>query len=144
MNKNGKVTDDTIEILLMKTNKAPGPDSITVEFYRTFWPLIGNVLLKVYNETLIDEELPHRQNMSVISLIFSKVIATIINTDLSGFIKSHFIGNNIRLTVDILEYSEVKQCGGALIILNFTKAFDSRNRDFLFYTLDKFNFGPTF
>jgi hypothetical protein len=48
------------------------------------------------------------------------------------------------LIEDILEYSEVKQCGGALIFLDFTKAFDSLNWEFLFYTLVKFNFGPIF
>ena len=29
----------------MKTNKAPGLDGITTEFYKTFWPLLGNLIV---------------------------------------------------------------------------------------------------
>ena len=30
----------------MKKNKSPGLDGISIEFYKKFWPLIGNLLVK--------------------------------------------------------------------------------------------------
>ena len=35
----------------MKRNKSPGLDGICIEFYQVFWPLIGNVLVRVFNQS---------------------------------------------------------------------------------------------
>lgn len=34
----------------MKNNKVPGIDGLSKEFYVTFWDLIGDHLLEVFNE----------------------------------------------------------------------------------------------
>lgn len=34
----------------MNTNRSPGPDGLTVEFFRKFWDLLGPHLVFVYNE----------------------------------------------------------------------------------------------
>ena len=49
----------------MKTNKAPGLDGITTEFYKAFWPLLGNLIVHVFNESYELGELSE-------SLIFKK------------------------------------------------------------------------
>ena len=35
----------------MKNNKSPGPDGLTVEFYKAFWNDLKDPLLKVYNNS---------------------------------------------------------------------------------------------
>ena len=57
-------------ILKMKKNKSPGLDGICIEFYKTFWPIIGKLLVEVYNECNDNESLTESQNLAVISLIF--------------------------------------------------------------------------
>ena len=34
----------------MNTNKSPGLDGLTVEFFRKFWDLLGPYLFYIYNE----------------------------------------------------------------------------------------------
>lgn len=73
-----------------------------------------------------------------------EVIDKIISTDQTGYIKKRFIGTNIRKTVDIIDYLEKNQKGGLLVLLDFQKAFDSVEWEFMFQSLEKFNFGPKF
>ena len=54
----------------MKRNKSPGLDGITIEFYEHFWPLIGDLLTTVFNESFENEILPSSQRSAVLSLIF--------------------------------------------------------------------------
>ena len=56
----------------MKHNKSPGLDGLTVEFYQAFWPLLGNFMIDVYNESYQNGSLPESQRMAVMSLIFKK------------------------------------------------------------------------
>ena len=56
----------------MKTNKSPGLDGLTVEFYRTFWDILSQVLLDSYNEAFWDGSLSDSRNIVVMSLIFKK------------------------------------------------------------------------
>lgn len=68
----------------------------------------------------------------------------IINENQTEYIKGRFIGNNSRLILDILEYCENNNKDGILLFADFQKAFDSVEWNFLFKTLQKFNFGPNF
>ena len=67
----GKVTIDECFNTLknMKTNKSPGNDGFTVEFYLTFWPHIGKVLVEVFNEAVDMGVLSTSQKQGVITLI---------------------------------------------------------------------------
>ena len=42
----------------MKVNKAPGLDGLSIEFYTKFWPLIGDLMVEVFNESYKDGVLP--------------------------------------------------------------------------------------
>ena len=44
------VVELTLSLKTMSTNKAPGPDGFTVEFYVKFWDLLGPLLSDVINE----------------------------------------------------------------------------------------------
>ena len=67
----GKVTKEECYKVLkeMKFNKSPGNDGFTVEFYCTFWPLLGEVLVESLNESYKKRELSISQKQGVITLI---------------------------------------------------------------------------
>ena len=74
----------------------------------------------------------------------NKVIAHIVSSDQTGYIKGRFIGTNIRLINDIIEHADRLNLGGAILFLDFEKAFDSLEWDFMLKTLSYFNFGENF
>ena len=55
--------------------------------------------------------------------------------------KGRYIGENIRLISDVMEYTKVQNIPGILLSLDFHKAFDSIEWPFIMKTLDYFNFG---
>lgn len=55
-------------LITMQKNKTPGPDGLTVEFYQHFFPILGPLLLKVFQDTY-DRQLPHSCNLSYMTLI---------------------------------------------------------------------------
>ena len=60
------------------------------------------------------------------------------------YIPGRNISENIRSILDIMEITKVKKLPGVLLFLDFEKAFDSLQWDFLEKCLEKFNFGPDF
>ena len=84
----------------------------------------------------------------IIATIFAhrlqKVIDKLIGKEQSAYIKGRYIGDNARLILDIFEYCEDFNENGILLFLDFEKAFDSVEWNFLFKTLTKFNFGENF
>ena len=54
----------------MTTNKAPGLDGIRTEFYKALWPLLGSLIVHVYNESYELGEVSGSQQKAVKSLIF--------------------------------------------------------------------------
>ena len=59
-------------IKLMKNNKSPGSDGLTIEFYKTFWSDISDILIDSFNESFDLGHLSYSQNISILSLIFKK------------------------------------------------------------------------
>jgi exonuclease III len=163
-------------ITCLKSNKSPGADGLTSEFYKRFWNVIKDPFRDMVKETYLYGELPDSACKAILTLIFKKgdrmilknyrpisltnydykIIATVlakrlqrvihklISEDQTAYIKGRFIGNNARLICDILDFSDTRNIPGALICLDFEKAFDSVNWDFIFCTLEKFNFGMYF
>ena len=72
------------------------------------------------------------------------VISNIIHTDQTGYIKGRYIGENIRTISDIIDYCEMFNKPGLMVLLDFQKAFDSISWNFLQKSLKAFNFGNTF
>ena len=73
-----------------------------------------------------------------------EVLPYIINQDQTGYLKNRFIGQNIRLLEDITFFTKNEKLPGIIFSIDFEKAFDSVNWDFLFKTLKMFNFGGKF
>jgi len=72
------------------------------------------------------------------------VISDIVDPSQVAYIKGRFIGANVRLVCDIFDLYNEKQLSGIMLFADFQKAFDTIEWDFLFKTLDKFNFGESF
>ena len=68
----------------------------------------------------------------------------IINEDQIGYMESRFCGENTRLIADIIEYSKQNKFDSILLLIDFEKAFDTINWNFLYNTLTLFNFGSNF
>ena len=95
----------------------------------------------------------HRKLEKIVDAkIISKVIATriknivphIIHCNQSGYVKDRYIGETIRSIFDIMDFTEKNNIPGLLIFIDFQKAFDSLEWNFLFHCLDAFNFVPEF
>ena len=66
-----------------------------------------------------------------------RFLKTLTHSDQSGFVKGRYIGDNIRLLFDIIDFTEFKQPPGAVLFVDFFKAFDSLKWKFLFKVLKK-------
>ena len=69
-----------------------------------------------------------------------KNLPKLIGNSQTGFVQNRFIGENNRLTLDILKESESQNLSGLLILVDFEKAFDSISWDYITKILKLFNF----
>jgi len=77
----------------------------------------------------------------IMSSRIQNVITTLVHSDQVAYIKGRYIGNNARHLLDIFEYADNFDKNGAIICLDFQKAFDSLEWNFMFKTLKQYNFG---
>ena len=80
----------------------------------------------------------------VLAKRLEKVIDKLVHQNQSGFIKDRFIEEGIRFIEDLIEYTDSLNKEGLILQLDFEKAFDSIEWDFLFKTLINFGFGTDF
>ena len=81
---------------------------------------------------------------NMLALRMQKVIKTIVNKDQAGFVKGRNIATHLRQIDDIIAYLNNKNKPGALIALDFAKAFDTLSKKCIVQSLETFNFGPRF
>ena len=81
---------------------------------------------------------------SIIANRLKTTLPSLINEDQTGFISGRFIGENTRMIYDSIDYCNTFQQEGILIILDFSKAFDTIEWSFIEYCLNLFNFGENF
>ena len=157
----------------MKLNKSPGLDGLSVEFYRTFWDKLKHFLIKTYNKGYNENLLTYSQRSSVLALLFKKedpllldnfIPISLLNVDLKilshvlaqrlkkilsklineEYIKNRFIGSNLRQIQDIIDYADIYKIEGYLVFIDFIKAFDSLEWDFMLLALKRFGFNDSF
>ena len=73
-----------------------------------------------------------------------KVLPNLIHSNQNAFVKGRSIFDAIRSIDDIVDYSKRNGWAGMLVAIDFEKAFDTVNFNFLIRTPHKFNFGPSF
>jgi len=79
----------------------------------------------------------------VIAARIIKVLPEIIHTNQTGYVKGRFIGEAARSIIDVMEYTTQQNIPGILLFIDFEKAFDSIDWNFMLKCLDAFGFGPT-
>ena len=77
----------------------------------------------------------------VIATRIKNVLPSIIHHNQTGFIKDRYIGETTRSIFDIMDFTVDENIPGLLIFINFQKAFDSLEWNFLLRCLESFNFG---
>ena len=90
--------------------------------------------------------------MSVLYKLLSSAIAERLKTVLdklvskcqTGFIKGRYSGESTRLIYDIMNYTEVKNKNGLLMLIDFEKAFDSISWKFMYNILQFLGFSESF
>ena len=80
----------------------------------------------------------------VLSNRLEKILPKIINPDQTGYVKRRYIGENIRLIQDLMFYLEKENSPGIAVFVDFRKAFDTIEWNYLEKALALFNFGPNF
>ena len=70
-NLNRTIRGTEIETVIIKfpTNKSPGPDGVTAEFYQKFREELTPILLKLFLKTVEENKLPNSFNEGTIILI---------------------------------------------------------------------------
>ncbi|CAM2114554.1 unnamed protein product [Caretta caretta] len=122
----------------MPTNKSPGMDGLTVEFYRAFWDMLGPDLATVWANT------DYKIVAKAISLRLRSVVADVIHPDQTYTVPGRSIFDNLFLVRDLLELGRRDGLSFALLSLDQEKAFDRVNHGYLMGTLQAFGFGPQF
>ena len=77
---------------------------------------------------------------SIIANRIKPLLSQIINPDQTGFISGRFLGENTRLLADTLEYCESNSIDGLLIVVDYAKAFDTIEWNFIENCLNLFGF----
>jgi len=72
-----------------------------------------------------------------------KVLNTLISHEQTGFVPGRYIGENIFKLTSLIEYCKLEHIDGMLVQIDFEKAFDTIDWQFIEYTLEKFMF-PSF
>ena len=68
------------------------------------------------------------------------VISSLESKDQSGCIKGRSTFNNIRSTIDIIPHTKERNIHGALLYIDFEKAFDTVNWEVMYKVLEHMNF----
>ena len=79
-----------------------------------------------------------------ITLRLEKVLSDLISADQCAYVKGRNIFDAVRTIGDIMDYTKLHNLPGLMVTIDFEKAFDSLSWNFLFKTLEKFNFGESF
>ena len=73
-----------------------------------------------------------------------KVLPFLIGLGQTVYVNGRFLGESGRLIADIIETCDLTQLEGYLLAIDFEKAFDSLNHNFLITTLEHYGFGNDF
>lgn len=138
----------------VRLRKSPGSNWLTVEFYLCFWDLIKHHLLLISNECIDKQELtttmttlipkPEKDplviknwrpvsllniNYKSLAQLYAKLLKNnleeIISENQNSFMAKHCISSNVRLILDLMDYSDYINFNAQMVFCDFYKGFDS-------------------
>jgi hypothetical protein len=80
----------------------------------------------------------------IFAIRLQEVLPSIISEFQNGYIKGRFIGYNIRTIIDVINHANNNKKDCLIVFLDFEKAFDQLDWNFIQKTLEIFNFGKYF
>ena len=147
-------------------------NGFTAEFYKLFWADLGVFLVRAINFSYNISCMSNSQRRSMIIVIsrrlcflknwrtlfllgvdykiassaianrIKNILPKIISATQNGFIKVRKIADNTRFLSDLVETMDDRDLEGLLLLIDFEKAFDTLNCEFIDDSLLSFNFGP--
>jgi len=161
-------------ILDLKDGKSPGMDGLPVEFYKIFWEDLKDILLELYIFILDFNIMSKDQKTGAISLIHKSkdkneldnwrpisllcvdykilakiltnrikpVLNKIISPQQTGGLSNRNVSENLCNTRNTLLIAS--ENNGAILSLDFAKAFDQVDRQLVYKTMSFFRFPPLF
>ena len=70
-----------------------------------------------------------------------RILPKLIHEDQTGFVKGRYIGDNIRLLYDMIHHLDEEKLPGLLVSIDYEKAFDSVDWNFMHSALEQYGFG---
>ncbi|KAJ4430303.1 hypothetical protein ANN_22516 [Periplaneta americana] len=143
------ITEEEIRLALegAPKNTAPGPDGLTYQVYKNHWRLIKEYLIELMNYILDTGSVIDSFSDGVMTLIPKtthpttvseyRPIITLLNTDYKLFMKTcgvpekSIIHNLAAIRDTVLYFEEHHDDMGALLLVDFNKAFDRVNHLYL-------------
>ena len=108
-------------------------------------PKPGRNLLSLKNwRCIVMLNVDYKVCSSVLNNRLKKIIPDLISSEQTGFIKGRYIGQNIRIMLELAEHLKVKNKDGILISLDITAAFDTVRHDYLVDVLERFGLPEQF
>ena len=80
----------------------------------------------------------------VLAVRIKNVLPNIIHHNQNGYVKDRYIGETVRLIFDLTAFTLKENIPGLMIFIDFHKAFDSIEWNYLVSCLKAFQFGPDF
>ena len=126
--KKGEMSHNQKQALIMLIEKK-GKDHFLIENWRPVSLVKINVDAKVMSK--------------VVATRINNILPSIIHHNETLFIKDRCIGETVRSIFDIMDFTVKENIPGLLIFIDFQKAFDSLEWNFLLRCLQSFNFGSS-
>ena len=79
-----------------------------------------------------------------LALRLGKMVQDIINEDQTGFLKGRYIGENVRLLLDLMNETSEQKIPGLIMFCDLQQACDHVSWEYLIKVIDRFQFGPGF
>jgi hypothetical protein len=80
----------------------------------------------------------------VLSQRLKKILPKLINEDQTGYLKNRLIGLNHRQIQDIIDFADSYKINGAIIFVDFIKAFDTLEWNLMLNTLKHLGINDSF